>query len=230
MQEQILESENILQLRPASGSGKIRRSVIGTEPTVLADVYEEETNIAIWQRALANDLNTSVSDFVKAYPSFQTSITVTPANVHSAIGELIDASKFSDLCDDITELVTMFCTLFDLKRTGLRLATLEKAMCPKFHVDRVPCRLITTYQGIATEWLEHSSVNREKLGLGSQGLPDHESGLYQKPSDIKRLKPGDVGLLKGENWEGNHLAGLVHRSPAVAAGENRLLLTLDFSG
>jgi len=205
MQEQILESANILQLRPASGSGKIRRSVIGTEPTVLADVYEEETNIAIWQRALANDLNTSVSDFVKAYPSFQTSITVTPANVHSAIGELIDASKFSDLCDDITELV-------------------------KFHVDRVPCRLITTYQGIATEWLEHSSVNREKLGLGSQGLPDHESGLYQKPSDIKRLKPGDVGLLKGENWEGNHLAGLVHRSPAVAAGENRLLLTLDFSG
>ena len=35
--------------------------------------------------------------------------------------------------------------------------------------------------------------------------------------------------LKGELWEGNETAGLVHRSPALAKDERRLLLTLDFS-
>jgi len=39
----------------------------------------------------------------------------------------------------------------------------------------------------------------------------------------------DVALLKGELWEGNEKAGLVHRSPAVPADHRRLLLTLDFS-
>ncbi|WP_297291060.1 DUF1826 domain-containing protein [Oceanicoccus sp.] len=33
--------------------------------------------------------------------------------------------------------------------------------------------------------------------------------------------------MKGELWEGNEGAGLVHRSPSLSAGERRLLLTLD---
>jgi len=105
---------------------------------------------------------------------------------------------------------------------------LDKAMCPKFHVDRVPCRLLTTFQGIATEWLPHNKVNRDKLGPGSQGKADSESGLYTSPEDIQQLQAGHVALLKGELWEGNENAGLVHRSPAVPNGERRLLLTLDF--
>jgi hypothetical protein len=35
--------------------------------------------------------------------------------------------------------------------------------------------------------------------------------------------------LKGERWEGNENAGLVHRSPVLLSGERRLILTLDFS-
>ena len=61
----------------------------------------------------------------------------------------------------------MFCYLFDIKRVGLRLSTLDKAMCPKFHVDRVPCRLVTTYNGPVTQWLPNTKANRNKLGLVS---------------------------------------------------------------
>lgn len=53
-------------------------------------------------------------------------------------------------------MVDMFCCLFELKRAGLRLTVLDRAMCPRFHVDRVPCRLVTTYLGAATEWLPHT--------------------------------------------------------------------------
>ena len=101
-------------------------------------------------------------------------------------------------------------------------------MCPKFHVDRVPCRLVTTLLGTATEWLPNDKVNRSKLGAGGKGLADSDSGIMQSPLDIKQLNPGDVALLKGEAWYNNEMRGLVHRSPMVLNNEKRLLLTLDF--
>ena len=119
--------------------------------------------------------------------------------------------------------------LFDLGKVGLRLTVLDKAMCPRFHVDKVLCRLVTTYQGSATEWLPHNVVDREKLGHGSEGKPDEQSGLFPKLGDIQQLTVGDVALLKGEGWEGKEGAGLVHRSPSLSAGEGRLLLTLDIT-
>ena len=125
-------------------------------------------------------------------------------------------------------MVDMFCCLFELQRTGLRLSVLDRPMCPRFHVDRVPCRLVTTYEGCATDWLPHASVNRTKLGMGSNGMPDNKSGLFESTTDIQTLNCAEVALLKGELWENNENAGLVHRSPEVPAGQTRLLLTLDF--
>lgn len=92
----------------------------------------------------------------------------------------------------------MFCYLFDLKQTGLRLAALDNAMCPKFHVDKIPCRLVTTYHGVATQWLPHHVADRSKLGSGSNGLPDDETGLHPHQKHIQQLNDGDVALLKGE--------------------------------
>ena len=42
------------------------------------------------------------------------------------------------------------------------------------------------------------------------------------------IDAGHVGFLKGESWDGNQGAGLVHRSPKVENGRQRLLMTLDF--
>ena len=209
---------------------KVRRASQGSEPEILGDIYLEETNMVIWQRELSETLKNSVDIFAKANPTFQASMTVTPQTVLASIGQSLGDTAQQELSENIAELVEMFCCLFELKRVGLRLTVLNRAMCPKFHVDRVPTRLITTFQGIATEWLPHQKVNREKLGLGSNGKPDSESGLYQNPHDIQQLSCGEVALLKGELWEGNEKAGLVHRSPALPVGESRLLLTLDFSG
>jgi len=60
-------------------------------------------------------------------------------------------------------------------------------------------------------------------------LSDADSGLYTSADAIQTLAIGDVALLKGEHWEGNEGAGLVHRSPMVEAGQQRVLLTLDFA-
>ena len=80
----------------------------------------------------------------------------------------------------------------------------------------------------AAEWLADKDVDRSKLGAGNLGKVDAESGLYRSSRDIQQLNQGDVALLKGELWVGNENAGLVHRSPAVADKQPRLMLTLDF--
>lgn len=208
---------------------KIRRAAQGDEPRVLTDIYLEQNNMVIWKRELSETLKDSVDAFIKSNPNFQASMTVTPQTVLSSLSESLGDSTQLELSENIAQLVEMFCYLFELKRVGLRLTVLNRAMCPKFHIDRIPCRLVTTFQGIATEWLPHQAVDRQQLGLGSNGKLDSESGLYKAANDIQQLNCGEVALLKGELWDGNENAGLVHRSPALPAGESRLLLTLDFS-
>ncbi len=208
---------------------KFRRAALGKEAAILTDIYQEETNIAVWQRELSTTLQIAVNNFLVSHPTFQMAMTVSPQSALASISESFDTAGQSELSENIAELVDMFCCLFELKRAGLRLTALDCAMCPRFHVDKVPCRLVTTYQGIATEWLPHQLVDRAKLGSGSNGQSDDKSGLFQDPQDIQQLGSGDVALLKGELWEENENAGLVHRSPALPADKNRLLLTLDFS-
>lgn len=193
------------------------------QPTVLSDIYKEEINIAIWQR----QKQFSVKEFLALNPTFKKEMILTPQDAYSRISESFN-NNMSEVSEDIALLVDMFCYLFELKQVGMRLKVLDKAMCPKFHVDKVPCRLVTTYQGTATEWLPHELVDQTKLGWGCNGLADCESGLYKSESDIQQLNCGDVALIKGTLWEGNENAGLVHRSPELITNEKRLILTLDF--
>lgn len=209
---------------------KIRRPIMGSHPTIFTDIYQDDTNIVIWQREHTANFQNLLSEFLTANSNFQSTMTVSPQTVLSSMSkELGDSEVAFMLSEDIAELVDMFCCLFELERAGLRLTALDKAMCPRYHVDKIPCRLVTTYHGIATEWIPHNQVDRTKLGRGNQGKSDDQSGLYQSPNDIHQLTQSDVALLKGEMWEGNENAGLVHRSPSVIEGDQRLLLTLDFN-
>jgi len=207
---------------------KQRYPAIGNDANVLADIYKDEINIAIWQRQLPLSLQQSVGNFIQDNPHFARSMTVSPSSAYDSLSLALGTPALDDLAYNIKELVDMFCCLFELERVGLRLAVLDSAMCPRFHVDNVPCRLITTFQGVATQWLPHEIINRSKLGAGSEGKPDDVSGLFEDTSNIQHLDTGAVALMKGEAWEGNEGAGLVHRSPQVDADHRRLVLTLDF--
>ena len=115
-------------------------------------------------------------------------------------------------------LVSAFACLLGAKRIGVRLRLLDKAMCPRFHVDHVPVRLITTYAGIGSQWLREGVMDRRQL-----------SQADAEPTErIEQIHCGEVALLKGEKWRGNEGYGLIHRSPALAANERRLILTLDW--
>lgn len=208
-----------------------RQAVIDVSPESLTQIYQESVNIAVWRRTYSMELQHSINLFLETHPSYQESMTLGPQGaVDTLYKALGNTPAIRPLSDDIALLIDMFCCLFELKQVGLRLTRLEKAMCPRFHVDHVPCRLVTTYRGAGTQWIPHHLVDRSKLGAGSGGQSDEQSGLVRSTNDIEHLKEGDVALLKGERWLGNENAGLVHRSPTTDINEPRLFLSFDFSG
>lgn len=139
---------------------------------------------------------------------------------HEVLAGVADLEGHAAFVADVTWLVEAFACLLGARRIGLRLRSLSKPMCPRFHVDHVPLRLITTYAGVASEWLEESAMDRRRLG-DPQAEPSGDGR-------IRQLRAGDVALAKGERWESNEGAGLIHRSPTPALAERRLLLTLDW--
>ena len=216
------------RVRDLASNEKLIRDSFGREPAMLSDIYLDEINLAVWQRTLSSSLTEAVVRVSDINPNLEISLITTPEDVYSSVMKALGSNaEATSLCDDVANLVDMFCCLFDLKQAGLRLAMLDCAMCPRFHVDKVPCRLVTTYHGVGTEWLPHLAADRSKLGVGNQGKSDDESGLFNSVTNIEQLMKGDVALLKGEAWKGNQGAGVIHRSPQLATQGRRLLLTLD---
>lgn len=199
-------------------------------PDGLSAIYSDHVNLAEWRRDVPLPVRQYASELTQQLPGYTLRQSL-PASVdeYMLLDQLPILDKTSDgnrqtFARDLVQLCDMYACLFDLELIGLRLSVLNKAMCPRFHVDHVVCRLICTYVGDGTEWLPEDSVNRHALGR----MADVDTSLqHHNETKIQKLMEGSVALLKGEKWPGNEGRGLVHRSPVVSSGQSRLVVTLD---
>ncbi|KAF0862052.1 DUF1826 domain-containing protein [Pseudomonas sp. LD120] len=205
-----------------------RRQAIGATPTVLAEVLEDEVNLGLWQRQLPahiadfGELLLSLNEPLAESLCLELADEESLPNLRGLAAGFSDLQGYDGFIADVAWLVGAFACLLGAKRVGLRLRVLDKAMCPRFHVDHVPVRLITTYAGIGSQWLREGVMDRRRLGQA--GAEPRDPGL------IQQIGSGEVALFKGEKWHGNEGFGLIHRSPQPAAGDRRLILTLDWLG
>jgi hypothetical protein len=129
------------------------------------------------------------------------------------------------LLADIRHLSEVYRDLLDCERLGLRFESLDRAMCPGFHRDHTGIRLVCTYRGPGTEWLDDA-------GLDPQPCPSPGArpsfAAPAEASAIGRAPAFAVVLLKGTLWQGNAGRGAIHRSPVPPpGGGSRYLLALD---
>jgi hypothetical protein len=120
------------------------------------------------------------------------------------------------LAQDLAFLAELYADLIGCPSLGVRLERLDQAMCPRWHRDQTGLRLLCTYRGPGTEWLDDRGLDRENLG--AQAI---QSCL---PSGF--ASPFDIVLLKGTAWPGNAARGAIHRSPVPDTGA-RYLLAID---
>ncbi|WPN57982.1 DUF1826 domain-containing protein [Pseudomonas sp. P9_31] len=213
-------------LAPSLKRRSVIRQVQGDTPKALTGILDDGVNLALWQRQLP----AHIADFGRLLLSLNEPLAESLSlellsddaepNLHGLASGFSDLEGYEGFIADVSWLVSAFACLLGAQHIGLRLRVLDKAMCPRFHVDHVPVRLITTYAGIGSQWLKEGAMDRRQLGK-----PDAEP---QDDSLIQQIASGEVALLKGEKWHGNEGFGLIHRSPQPPPGERRLILTLDW--
>ncbi|MAS25879.1 MAG: succinylglutamate desuccinylase [Oceanospirillaceae bacterium] len=194
----------------------------GDDWNALTYIYEDYINLAVSRQVIqpSTALQRATDALLQQVHTPALRISGTAAECRDSVLQAFpDSTSIIALADTVYLLADAFSTLFDLQRVGLRLDRPDKAMCPRFHVDRVPARMITTLSGVGTEWLTESAVDRSAPGRN----------LHRPGSETQQLNTLEVALMKGEEWQGNERRGLVHRSPDLNTGEKRLVLTLDFA-
>lgn len=187
--------------------------LLGREPDILNDIHAPGVAAAVWQRAPAEDFQ----KWIDALPFAQLPALRTVVPVHLAEAAVQAACQKAGtppgpeqdmLASDAGALALMMANIMDVRQVRLRLDVASGTMCPKFHIDQVPARLLCTYRGKGTEYVPVTSETRAER--------------------IRQVRTGAVGLFRGGAWPGPEETGLLHRSPAVSSlGEARLLLVID---
>ncbi|WP_437547659.1 DUF1826 domain-containing protein [Sorangium sp. So ce367] len=199
---------------------------IVTELVDLAELAAPEVSVCVLRRGVDPDVDGFVREWLLPRPLAEALSVdpVAPDLAALAAGAPPSPGREAFL-EDVRGLISLFADLTGCPRVGLRLARLDKPMCPRLHADMVTARLVTTYVGPGTEWAEYADVRRDRLGHRANGVPDEVSGVLRAGARLRRMEPFDVGLLKGEAWPGNQDRGAVHRSPPGTSP--RVVVTLD---
>ncbi|WP_420333193.1 DUF1826 domain-containing protein [Roseibium sp.] len=190
-----------------------RDVLMGREPEILEDINRPGIAASIWTRTCNRDFQ----DWVDSLPMEQLPELRTVVPVHLAEAAAIAACEQAQLSPsperdmltgDVGALALIVSKALDVQQVRIRLDVSDEVMCPKFHVDNVPARLLCTYRGAGTEYVL--------------------AGAEEDARQISKVKRGAVGLFRGGAWPGEERTGLLHRSPDPAAGGGaRLLLVID---
>ncbi|CAM9811166.1 unnamed protein product [Sphacelaria rigidula] len=108
---------------------------------------------------------------------------------------------------------------------SVKLELLERGKCPRFHLDKVPLRLICTYVGPSTEWVD---------GYGQREMDQNRSppsACNVKISggrEVRHANTGDLLIFRGKQPRAAaDMRAVAHRSPDMDKDQRRLVLTID---
>jgi len=185
----------------------------------LAVINKPDLELVIWRRALPLCLTTWLERMdASRLPDIR--VLVEPGDLRRAVEPHLDDCGMppGDMRDllirDIDELVSAFSKVTRTALVDVRLERVNHDACWKFHRDCVEARLLSTYRGPGTEWVQPVHA---KQALRQQKR-------FKGP--VEHLLIHDVAIFKGSCvGEGS---GIVHRSPPIAStGLIRLLLCLN---
>lgn len=193
----------------------------------LARIKEANYNIAILNRNLDPNINIFLDRFIES--DFSQSIyACCKTNKFREIFQsyLLEYSSlyrsgYESFLDDIQNIVNNFAVISNSNNIEIFFDTVKTTKCPRYHYDQNDLRLICTYKGQGTIWLNNDNVNFDKLG--------HKDNLQisKDISKINKVNQQDIAILKGKKYPNNLYNAIVHKSPDLIQGEKRLLLRLD---
>jgi len=185
---------------------------VSREARTLHDIRSDDCNLAIWERAPIEGMERLLEGDPEDL-RFVTPLHKLEERMRAemAANNYVKGPEQARLIEDVADLAEMFCSIIDSHELEVRLEIITTDSCRKFHADYVVARLITTYVGDGTQWLEQPDADRVAQGL--------------EPERINQMSAGDIGIFKGKMGTATPA---IHRSPPIGdLGQKRLLLVFN---
>jgi len=166
-------------------------------------IHSPDIGLVIWRRFTRLNLLISARTLLIGQP-FMLTITDTPDMAARRLRR--DLMLFHwPLYADFRRLAARFAMLAASPVVRMRLEHVVNDSCHKFHVDTVGLRLLCTYAGPGTEWID-------------------------PPDKVRRMTTMEVAVFKGAAHTGPG-PRVLHRSPPLSAGtfvdHSRVVLCID---
>ncbi|WP_213978988.1 DUF1826 domain-containing protein [Sphingomonas sp. dw_22] len=193
----------------------------GDAPSILGALLLPGINLAIWERALPAGLSAVLDalDFGDVeFVRFTADVGNVAREMRLAFEEAgCRQAGLALLAADIAALAERYARVMDLPSVEIRLEQVTGNACRRFHADYVTARMITTYSGPGTEWLD------------AQAAAHLAAGVPPAPHRVRTLGTGAVAMFKGRTWAPRD--PIIHRSPPITGtGRTRLVLVVDPAG
>ena len=148
-----------------------------------------------------------VASIMRDLPIHERRLTVTREQASTLVVDTLQDAGVNHkaLSNEMVHKVELFAGYFGQNQMELRWEVTEHQSCPKFHCDNVFVRMLVTYFGPTTEFIEQS-----------------------EPDVIYRAPLGAIVFLKGHQHP-TYQDRILHRSPEFAAGEKRFCMIVNFS-
>jgi len=210
------------------GAGPWRTSL---EVAVLGQLQQHDVNLVSWRRELPANLDELLVEWAVRFPArFDQIVSMPSYDLSAAVHGLAEPAR-TWLTTDIAVLLAQLAHLANAPRLRVSFGAVRTNQCPKFHVDYVRYRLMTTYTGPGTEWVPDDAVRREALNHPVECPRDANEEIVRDASAVRHGAVGEVLVMKGARHETGR--GAVHRSPPIeGTGQLRVALiasTVDVS-
>ena len=193
----------------------------GASADSLSSIKEAPVSLAVWERSMPVDVvrwldrmppeTLPTARFVCHHSDARQRITQAFSN-HAQNSE--PASVL--LKEDIVGQIEGFARVCGSPWIEVRLETVTGDACRRFHADNVSVRLLTTYRGPGTEWLDIAA------GKDVCSLPEYPEKA------VRQLPRFAVALIKGRLAKSRSGPLVLHRSPPIeGTGQTRLLLCVS---
>ncbi len=183
--------------------------VCDSEAALIACGLAEAAELAIWHRTLAPGAEAAMAAYLAAGGADQR-WTGTAACLRDCVEAAVaglepDSAAAGLIRADVFRWIDLAETAVPGSVYTLRIERVTDDACRRFHQDRTDLRIITTYAGRGTQWVDTAEG---------------------EAPEVREMPPGAVGLFLGQR-DGAQ-ARILHRSPPIAGtGEARLVVVLD---
>lgn len=177
-------------------------AIVHSLSEVTQRLSSSDADIVIMHRNLSLD----IEEHVRGAAIVERRVKLLCKSAREVVGEQLRkiGIDHSDLLSDMVGSISFFAQLFKQSQLDLRLELTNQQSCPKFHFDNVYVRMLITYFGPTTEYIDQSKADEI-----------HNAPLYS------------LVFLKGQKHPG-YQHRMLHRSPSVSPGKKRLCMIVNF--